>query len=193
MLPPDPKKIAIPPGRFNHAGQVGLYVADFPDVTAHEILDDPEKPAKLWVAEIEFEQPLRVLDLSVSILGQQSQLPVALEGLRWALTRPRLRADKSPREHAVSRFVADLVRKRKLDGVVYVSRRDDPYGPGIRGRNLIVVNFQKAKVVWGPELHEWKLTSAGHPLDVSRMSFEPSIPVEWWEKLRQRGEKEGGG
>lgn len=82
--------------------------------------------------------------------------------------------------------MADLVlRRRKLDGIVYTSSREYPFGPDVFGRNLVVVNYENARAVWGPTLHEWRETRLG-PFDLPRMDFEPPIPTEWWAKARAR-------
>ena len=65
MLPPDPHLVQIPSSRFNYAGQVGVYVADWPIGAAIEVLDDPTQPGRVWMAAIEFQRELRILDLGI--------------------------------------------------------------------------------------------------------------------------------
>jgi len=186
FLPPDPHQVYVKPARFNHAGQVGLYVAKDPSDCAVEIFDDPSQESKIWIAEIEFREPLKVLDLGIWVVGEQSRLPVVLEGLRGLLTAKRERADLSPQQYNLSRFVADLARRRGLDGIVYTSSREHPFGPDVFGKNLVILNHQKAKVVWGPTLHVWKRVEEVGLFGFARMGFDPPIPTWWWERERER-------
>jgi hypothetical protein len=114
-------------GRFHSPGQRALYVADDPvDATVELVRDDPTEEGTVWIKEFRFERPLRVIDLSVSILGTHNTLPLLLEGVRFTVRRPAGRGPASEEYH-VTRYVADLVRKRDVDGLVHTISRAHPF------------------------------------------------------------------
>ena len=166
-------------------GQVGLYVAAHPNDTAVEKFDNPGKENQLWIAEIEFERSMKVVDLTVGVLGTQSRLPLLVEGLRYFVTAPAL-ADKAPSVHHVPRYIADLARLRNLDGILYTSSRRFPFREEYEylGRNLVILSFQHARVANGPKLHKWRRAPKA-TLEPPRMIFDPPIPTEWWQRLRR--------
>jgi RES domain-containing protein len=131
FLPPDPHAHEVGVGRFNHAGQAAFYAAASPETCCAEKLR--EDPGEVWIAEVSVDEPIRVLDLRVRILGRGLSGPLLLAGL--GVSVPRDPADHSPSAYAITRYIADLVRKRRhVHGLVYTSSRDEPFG-----ENLVLV------------------------------------------------------
>jgi len=47
--------------------------------------------------------------------------------------------DKSCPQYHVPRFIADLVRRRDLDGILYTSSKEYPFRPDVFGTNLVLL------------------------------------------------------
>jgi hypothetical protein len=149
FLPPDPHAHEVRVGRFNHAGQAAFYAAATPETCCAEQLRD--NPGEVWVAEVRVDESLRVLDLRARILGRGLPGPLLLAGLDVSV--PRDPANQSPPEYAVSRYIADLVRKRRgAHGLLYTSSRDEPFG-----ENLVVVKDPfPISVTADPQRYRWE-------------------------------------
>lgn len=167
FLPADPHVVKIPAQRFNHAGQRALYVSDSPETAAGEILREEE--GRLWMAQLSFQRPLRLLDIRVSILGDGSTQGVLLAGLN--LSAPTKPDDAAPREYVLTRFIADLVRRRPTaDGIVFTSSRRLPFGA-----NVVLLRDVPVVVTGAPALYRWSWTMCSAPFDMvrSHMVAEP--------------------
>jgi RES domain-containing protein len=167
FLPADPHAVSIPAQRFNHAGQAALYVSDCPDTASAEILVEEE--GALWIAALRFKRALRLLDLRIRILGEGAGQALLLSGLN--LSQPKAAGDKAPREYVLTRFIADLVRRRhSVDGVIYTSSRLAPFGT-----NLVVVRNVPVVVSVAPARYRWSWKMLGPPFGSirSHMKAEP--------------------
>jgi RES domain-containing protein len=145
----DAHRHPITVGRFNHAGQPTLYLSDDVDTVAAELCRGTS--GQLWVAGIAFQRPLRVIDLSVTILGE----PIPQDELIFAglgVSDEKTADDHNPREYVLTRFIADLVRRRpSVDGVLFTSSVRRPWA-----KNLVVVREDcPVRVSVAPELFRW--------------------------------------
>jgi hypothetical protein len=183
----DPGFVHRGAGRFHGPGQRALYVADDPAGATVEILrDDPTEEGTIWIKEFLVTQPLRVIDLSVSIIGTHKALPLLLEGIRFTIRRAAA-AGAASDEYHITRYVADLIRKRGVDGLVHTSSRAHPFRDDVFSRNMLLtraVAFQ----VEADEPHEWKRTEIP-PFRMPQMEFDPPIPIWWWERMRRQRER----
>jgi len=82
----------------------------------------------LVIGRMSVTASVRVLDLRVSVLGESPIRSLLLEGLvhTGALRRPTAYEDKSLPQYRVPQYIADLVRRRGLAGIVYSSSRGLP-------------------------------------------------------------------
>jgi hypothetical protein len=132
--------------RFNHTGQLAVYLADDPRTAVVEVLQEDklkEVRAGLWIADVEISSPLRVLDVRMPMpFIDHKRQPSILQTL---LTGSFLREKKKRKgqfqpQYLVTRFVSDLVRYRNLDGVYYTSCHEYPFRDDVFGTNLVVFN-----------------------------------------------------
>ena len=168
FLPPDPRKVSISPGRFNHAGQSAFYVADSAKTAAVEKLGKQE--AQIWIAEVTITRPIRILDVrTMRLLEDDPSFPLVLAGLVYegVVSRPTA-GDLSYPQYHIPRYIADLVRLRKLDGIIYTSSKEYPFRPDVFGTNLVIVRpglqeiirtkeprlfrWTESKIFWLPEM-----------------------------------------
>ena len=140
--------------RFNHTGQLTLYLADDPRTAVVEVLQEDklkEVRAGLWIADVEISSPLRVLDVRMPMpfidhKGQPSILQTLLTGS--FLREKKKRKDQFQPQYLVTRFVADLVRYRNLDGVYYTSCHEYLFRDDVFGTNLVVFNPNSGSSRW---------------------------------------------
>jgi hypothetical protein len=64
-----------------------------------------------------------------------------LQGVIYAglLRRARNQDNKSNPEYRVTQYIADIVRRRKLEGIIYTSSQLYPYRSHVYGTNLVVL------------------------------------------------------
>jgi hypothetical protein len=152
FLWPDPRKIDVPSGRFHKEGQCSYYLGDCPETTINEKLrktwtrynDDREE--KIWIAQVDIIEPLRVLDLRMpppfGELDPANGFSFLLYGsiYRGTLREPIDATDKTKPQHRITQFIADLTRSRGLDGIVYTSSIERPFGYLEHGYCLVLLD-----------------------------------------------------
>jgi RES domain-containing protein len=167
FLPADPHRVSIPPGRFNHAGQVALYAADSPDTAAAEVLGESE--GDVWIAGLAFRRPLRLLDAGIRILGEGEPQGLLLAGLN--VSAPRHVSDKAPREWIITRLIADFVRQRpSVDGILYASSRLLPFA-----KNIVLVKSVPTEVSTLPARYHWAWKYFGPPFAAIRSHLKAEL------------------
>jgi len=212
LLPPDPRYFALNAGRFNSAGQLGYYLATYPETAAAEILPHAETVALmhdrnpqvdagvvaqhlkvptllaeqllkdrieskdiLVIGRVRIASPVKVLDLRVSLLGESPIRSVLLEGLVHvgALRRPTDHEDQSLPQYRVPQYIADLVRRRGLAGIVYSSSRGLP--EDFPPTNLVLFRVEDGGVkVLSMDRYRWR----GLPESDSLMDIDPVTKLE---------------
>jgi hypothetical protein len=81
-----------------------------------------------------------------------------------------------PPQYRVPQFLADLVRERMFDGILYTRRRDSGF-PNYEawGRNLVVLRPENLDIhVAAPVLYSWREV----PIDISNLNgveFQPMM------------------
>jgi hypothetical protein len=133
----------------------------------------------VWISKVRLARPLKVLD--VRVFAPVHVYPILLEGLLYtgSLGQPTDSFDKSYPEYRLPQFIADLARRRRLDGIVYSSTRDFPES---FGTNLVILNAGSGlvNIVSDPVRYRW---SGNRPsiMDLSLAHLE-----EW--PLKPEGE-----
>jgi hypothetical protein len=134
------------PGRFNHVGQAAFYLAKERETAAIECSQDrtPEERIKpLWIAEVAVEKRIRVLDVRQPFpYSDREQKSAFLQGLIKSsfLRNPKSGNRPVHREYLLTQMLADAVRWRKLDGIIYTSSQEYPYSYRVFGTALVMFN-----------------------------------------------------
>jgi len=120
---PDPEKIPIPEGRFNHHGQAVVYMAETAECAATEVLQEDESRA--WVMKFGLKDLGPILNLSMSEEWADEGLPVLAVGLGYFrnLSRTVKRERGWKPEYLLPRFIADCARLNGFTGVIFRSSR----------------------------------------------------------------------
>ena len=123
FYPPDPDRLVINEGRFNHHGQSLFYLARNEHGAALEVMSDNENRA--WVQKFTVKRVDRVLDLTRETGWAEEGLPVIAVGLMdaGALCRPAHREKGWKPEYLVPRFVADCARSQGFNGIAFKGAR----------------------------------------------------------------------
>ncbi len=131
MRVPDPERVAIPPGRFNHLGQAHWYLASSEHAAAREVLDKGE--AIVWMQRWTVERLDSILDLVV--FGPDDPEPVTdarAEDLPLLATAmifgDHLNRDVDRRagwrpEYFIPVYVADAAKHAGFKGIRFTSTR----------------------------------------------------------------------
>lgn len=127
MLPPLPEDTRE--GRYNHYGLPCLYVSENEKTCACEIRHDGEQHILCWIQKIRIDDA-RIIDLT-SLGKKDAGKQLLLEGLlltQAIVTHPSEKRKYYKPEYKITRFIADLCRLYKIDGIKYpsaVSKKDD--------------------------------------------------------------------
>jgi hypothetical protein len=117
-----PPKLARAEGRFNHFGQVVLYLASTRDASITEALNGA-RSGYVWCQSFELPDVPGILDLLRPEWYNEASLPVLAMGLVDKL--PTLVPDDASPwkpEYFVPRFIADCAREAGLAGIRFSSR-----------------------------------------------------------------------
>ena len=140
LFPPDPKRVAIPEGRFNHFGQCVFYLSKTKEGAAREVLSKDGGLA--WVQEFKIDTISDIVDLSSGLIntppGDISALRFGL-GYTKALARPVERTDGWKPEYFVPRFLADCLKRVGVKGIIFRS----PYH---YSDNLVLFQYEDGDV-----------------------------------------------
>jgi hypothetical protein len=177
FFPPTPQRHKVSVGRYNNAGQRAYYLGDSLKTVAVETLRDKKADdGKLWIAGVKILEPLRVLDLRFQILGEGQQHPLLLYGLLYAgkFNEVQKPSDLSDPQYRITQYIADLVRWRKLDGILYTSTQEYPFSYRGFGQNLVIVSprNESFRVMDDYSLYNWARTMGTGPFDFPEMTLE---------------------
>ncbi len=130
-----PSEGLSPGGRFHHAGQSVLYVADSKELAIRESLARADEPSLIWYQEYSLESDLEdVLDLRYDWenYGQMSNGLLAALLASGVLSEPVAdRSNKWQPQYFITRFIADCAKLSGYKGIIYTSTKYD-------GTNLAV-------------------------------------------------------
>lgn len=161
--------------RYNHAGQFALYLANTPEGSATELLQRKGE-VRIWIAKLNVRKRLRALNATIPILGMSEYLPLLLSGLVFtgALTMPVQDSRCGAPQYVVPRYIADLVRRRGLEGILYTSSKEFPFKPDVFGTNLVIINSNFRKFISIKEygLYRWHETIFCEPFNLPTMKLE---------------------
>jgi len=124
MLPPDPHKVVIPEGRYNHFGQSVFYLAENKEACVKEILREGETIA--WIQEFQIKKASSVLDLIPDDSHEPPlDLPIIALGLIYgrATQEPVEKTKGWKPEYFVSRFIADCAKSKGFKSVRFKTLR----------------------------------------------------------------------
>jgi hypothetical protein len=159
MFPPDPSRVSIPAGRYNHAGQAYWYLASTPEAAAAEAAGPSEELA--WVQSFEIEATVKVLDVRAweaeddrfwDEEGNPREVPLSAVALIFTDQLVEWVAREAPQKAAyhVPRFVADAARKAGFEGILFRSPRHFDDNLVLFDRSLRLRPVRKPKLVTIP-------------------------------------------
>lgn len=174
LQPPDPHIHRVPPGRFNGSGQVAYYLAQSRELAAVEVLNGRQINTPVWVSEIQIRGAMKILNLEIQSLGKGEALPIVLTGLIYTGALSDYGDDESKPEYRVPQFLADLLRERMFDGILYTRSRDSGFpNDEAWGTNLVVLRPGTVDIrVGDPTLYSWREVPR-HAADLNRLMFNP--------------------
>lgn len=140
MLAPNPKKVYIKEGRYNHTGQSFLYLSNLDKTAFLEIKASSENICTIQKFQIENLE--NILDLR----SNYNNIDPNIDLIYWAIIyngfigeSPNSKSSWKP-EYFVPRYIADVARFFKYNGIIYSSATD------LEGDNLVLFNFPEEKV-----------------------------------------------
>jgi hypothetical protein len=160
MFPPDPIRVWIPEGRYNHAGQAYWYLASTEEAAAAEAAGPSEELA--WVQSFEIEATVKVLDVRAweaeddrfwDAEGNPREVPLSAVALIFTdqLVEWVAREATQKAAYHVPRFVADAARKAGFEGILFRSPRHFDENLVLFDRNLRLRPLRKPKLVTIPD------------------------------------------
>jgi hypothetical protein len=154
FMPPDPAKHSVGEGRYNHAGQSVMYMAEDKDGAAIECVADAEDRA--WVHAFRIQQVDKILDLGDEEAWANEDMPALACGLMHAGAVRQFsdRTNSWKPEYFVPRFIADCARENGFNGIRFKSVRHWQ-------SNLVLFTYDAANVIGegSPEIiqiADWK-------------------------------------
>lgn len=132
MLPPDPARISVSAGRYNHASQAYWYLASTKEAAIAEAVGPSEEWA--WVQAFRIEETLRVLDVRawepdderfLDSEGEPTEVPLSAVALVFTdqLVEWTTRDDMQKLAYHVPRFVSDAAKNAGFAGIIFKSPR----------------------------------------------------------------------
>jgi hypothetical protein len=140
MLPPDPKFVSITEGRFNHFGQSVLYLANYAEGAAREILNKGENI--VWLQKYKIIKIKNILNLTPDPYNEPSpDIDILPFGLIYsgALSKEVERSVGWKPEYFVSRFISDCSKYLNFNGILFKSTRH-------YSNNLVLFNWQQKEI-----------------------------------------------
>lgn len=122
-------KSVVKEGRYNHAGNPVIYLADSPLTSFYEM----RKPMQgIAIAEVNITTPLKVLDL----IGLENDLNSVLNIISWSslLSSPKEGEGWYKPQYTFTRFVADCAKQLGFDAIKYPSIRHGKH------HNIVILN-----------------------------------------------------
>lgn len=162
MRSPDPTKVFIPEGRYNHTGQSFLYLSSYPETAFAEIKLKNENLCAMQkfratdnIKALDLRHDLREIDPDKDFLA----VAIIYNGL--VERKPEASTSWKP-EYFIPRFIADCARLEKYEGVLFSSAT-------LYGHNLVV--FPQKIPCFEPdgecEVFRWKDSSPPHDGEVN--------------------------
>jgi hypothetical protein len=161
------------PYRFNHSGQRALYLAAEEETAVVETLQEHKaKPLRIWVAEMTLQKKLEVLDVAA---GANQSLFLRTLVLSTILQTPRKKPGHFQPQYLLTRFLADIARRKAIDGILYRSSQEYPFTYEMRGINLVILrpDYRDFVTVRKYESRAWRHTGDWRALEPQRMVLEP--------------------
>lgn len=181
MYPPNPARVKIPEGRFNHFGQRVFYLANSEEGAAKESL---EEPGEVWLQKFRIEHATNILDLTVDPVEEpEARRNLLTFGLVYGgELRAWVEREKGWKpEYFVPRFIADCARKEGFNGIKYKSSR-------YYLENLVLFSWKEKSVkpVGNPYVYQLSAesfvgitTEVGTPLDLFNEKYKEILgPTE---------------
>ena len=152
MLPPNPEKVVITEGRFNHYGQSHYYLGDSKNLCGSEICVNDHSIC--WIQEIKIIKAGKILDLS-GYLSEDNidNIPLIFAGImnKRVLTKKVKKGTSWKPEYFVPRYIADICKEEGIMGIKYNSAI-------AFGDNLVIFDLRQIEYEFinNPYIYEFK-------------------------------------
>ncbi len=139
MTAPNPKKVYIKEGRYNHTGQSFLYLSNLDKTAFLEIKDSSENVCAIQKYQIQNLE--NILDLR----SNYENIDPDIDLVYWAIIyngfvgKSPIKESSWKPEYFVPRYIADVARFFEYNGIIYSS-------VVFEGDNLVLFNFPIEKV-----------------------------------------------
>ncbi len=124
MTAPNPEKVQVGEGRFNHFGQSHFYLANTEIGAAIEMLAGTDEKL-VWIQSIAIHNATNILDVRVGHFHEPDpDAPIVATGLIYfsnVLNSAVERSKYWKPEYFVPRFVADAAKQAGFNGILYTS------------------------------------------------------------------------
>lgn len=132
LLPPDPQKVAVREGRYNHPGHAYWYLASTDYAAAAEVVGPGERIA--WVQRFRIPERDNLLDVrawtpddgrAYTEAGDPKDVPLLAVGLIFSEVLGESPARDAPwkPEYLAPRFIADAAKNQGYRGIIFKSPR----------------------------------------------------------------------
>jgi hypothetical protein len=130
----------------------------------------------IWIAKVRIQEPLKVLDLTIQVMGNIEQLPLVLNSLVYSGALSEYGEDESLPQYRVPQFVADVLRRQRVDGILYTRRRDSGFpNPEACGTNLIVLRPDNLLLeIEAPVRYKWTDIPFDFPAGIGGVVLKPN-------------------
>lgn len=164
LRPPDPAKVPISEGRYNHFGQAHWYLADSEVGAADEALQKGETLA--WMQRVYMHEGSSILEVSRWWLTEHTGLPLIAMALVFSrvLERPVDRTTGWKPEYFVPRFVGDAAKVAGFKGVLFTSARH-------YHRNLVLFDPDSVRYDFRGEPYVFELPAVPNRPDRVQVDF----------------------
>jgi hypothetical protein len=160
MGAPNPAKIVLPEGRFNHGGQAFLYLSNEKE-TAHREINDLFDGLTI-IQKFQLSDIKKILDLrkDYSIVSPNTDIIFLAIIYNGYIAKVPQKSSSWKPEYFVTRYLADVARFFKYEGIIFSSTVHE-------GSNLVLFNprHRKVKAVGKPFVYK-KKTNAKDVNDV---------------------------
>jgi hypothetical protein len=138
MGAPDPNKVYVKEGRYNHTGQSFLYLSNFERTAFLEIKEGSEDICAMQKYEV------KNLDTLLDLRSNYDNIDPEVDLLYWAIIYNGLIGNRPSKtswkpEYFVPRFIADAARYFEYNGIIYSSAVSE-------GDNLVLFKYTQDDV-----------------------------------------------
>jgi hypothetical protein len=132
-------------------------LAEERELAAIEVTGNRVDKQRVWIARVHVEEPIKVIDLTIQVMGTLDGLPLLLNALVYSGALSDHGDDRSLPQYRVPQFLADVLRRNHVDGILYTRRRDSGFpNPEAWGTNLVILRSDRLQLnIEAPTQHQW--------------------------------------